>query len=243
MIENKPVTKKHRGYFLAFLSAFLFVTVITLPSCMKNKNDQPAPDYSAVKFVHALTGVSSVDFYVGNQVATYPALGYTESTNYLAVYSGSAPMFVVLGGTYQALARKDVNLEPNKSYSLYATRISATNDSVSTYFTEDVLTPPAAGKAKIRFVNLTRDAANALDLGASGQANAYFSNQAYKSSSSFIEVAPATYTFQIKDTGTSTVRASQEATLAAGKIYTIWSSGLVGETSGNYQVGLEVSQN
>lgn len=237
----KPIlqTKKNQGYFLAFLAfAFMFI----FASCNKSKNeDLVQPDISSINFIHSLPGYTSLDFYIGNQRSTSSALLFAQSTGNISLYSGNAVVSVFIGGSNVGLTSGTIGFAPDKNYSLFVTHKSATNDSITAIVLEDNLASPTTGKAKLRFVNLFRDA-QVLDLGVENGAN-LFTNKAYNTSTDFIEVDPASYVFQIKDTGTTNVRASSAAIpLEAGKIYTVWSKGKVGGTADS-AIGVQITKN
>ena len=237
----KPATKKNQGYFLAFILALLSLSFLS--SCNKNDDEQfPELSLANLKIVHSLPGLSSLDFYLNGRIITAEALLYGDNIGYGSVYSGANQVDVVPGGTFQSVARSIYNFAEDKSYSLFVTRKSAVNDTITTLLTEDNLEAPPAGKAKLRFIHLSQNAP-ALDLAIQG-GTTLFTNQAFNQYTEFIAVDPGTLTFQIKDTGTSTVRASsaEAVNITAGKIYTIWAEGLV-NGSGDANLGVQVIQN
>jgi len=221
-------TKRNRGYFLALIIGLLFITAFS--SCKKDNDEVQQPDVSFITFVQSSPLYSSLDFYIGG-VRTTSALLYTENSGrylngstYLGIYSGPYFVQVGVGGSTQQLLGGTLNFEPNKSYSFFVTTKSAATDSASAIITTDTLTAPSSGKAKIRFVNVGRST-GAFDLAIQNGAT-LFSNKAYNAYTSFTEVNAGTYTYVLKDAGTSTVRAtSQPLIVEGGRIYTIWAGG------------------
>jgi len=241
MISKLPITKKNRGYFLAFMT---LLGALVFSSCNKNDDIQTAqPATGSIKFLNALPKYSSLDFYLGNQRATNPALLLGQSTGYFSVYTGTGEVYAVTGGTFQILGGTTLNIENGKNYSIFSTTKSTADNADTVLVIQDNLTAPAAGKAKVRFANFVSDNSAALDLGTQGGTTNFFTNSAFNASTDFIEVDPGSYVFQIKDTGTSTVKASSTSTtIASGRIYTVWAKGRA-SGSGTTAIGIQVSEN
>ncbi|WP_207422377.1 DUF4397 domain-containing protein [Desertivirga brevis] len=232
-MNNIPLrSRKNQGYFLVTLLALLFVSVLS--SCRKDDDEVVSPDLSFITFVHSSPQypATPLDFYIGG-VKTTQALQFTESstrytgTPYFGLYSGAYYIQVGLGGTTQQVLGGNMEFKANETYSFFITTKSPTVDSAFAIVTTDNLSAPSAGKAKVRFVNLSRSA-TALDLALGGQP--IFTNKAYNTYTDFMEVNPGqSLTFQARDAGTSNVRATSAAlNIEGGKIYTIWASGATG---------------
>lgn len=232
-MNNIPLrSRKNQGYFLVILFALFFVSVLS--SCKKDDEEMVSPDLSFITFVHSSPQypATPLDFYIGG-VRTTQALQFTETsarytgTPYFGIYSGSYYIQVGLGGTTQQVLGGNMDFKANETYTFFMTTKSPTVDSAFAIITTDNLSAPSAGKAKVRFVNLSKSA-TALDLALQG-GQALFTNKAYNSYTDFMEVTPGSLTFQAKDTGTGNVRATSQAlNIEGGKIYTIWASGAMG---------------
>ncbi|WP_207535022.1 DUF4397 domain-containing protein [Desertivirga arenae] len=232
-MNNIPLrSRKNQGYFLVTLLALFFVSVLS--SCKKDDDEMVSPDVSFITFIHSSPQypATPLDFYIGG-VRSTSALMFTETsarytgTPYFGIYSGSYYIQVGLGGTTTQILAGNMDFKANETYSFFVTTKSPTIDSASAIITTDNLSAPSTGKAKVRFVNVSRSA-TALDLALQG-GQALFTNKAYNSYTDFMEVNPGSLTFQAKDTGTSNVRATSSAlNIEAGKIYTIWASGATG---------------
>jgi len=199
----------------------LSLAVFFLASCKKNNVDNtPQPDIAAFNVVNAAPGQTSFNFALDNQIVNGPALVFTDNTGYISAYTGIRKFDATLGGTTLSVLTDTLNLETNKYYSVFITGQST----FSTLITEDDLTAPTTGKAKIRFIQLSPDAGT-LVLGIKGAA-ALFPKQAYKIASDYIPIDPAQYVLEIKDNGGDALT-EVNATITAGKIYTVWSGGLL----------------
>ncbi|MEJ5962592.1 DUF4397 domain-containing protein [Pedobacter immunditicola] len=212
----------------------LSLTVFFLASCKKDDiDDLPEPDIAAFNVVNASPGQTSFNFALDNQIVNGPALTFTDQTGYISAYTGIRKFDVTLGGTTQSILTDTLNLETDKYYSLFITGQSP----LSLLITEDDLTAPATGKAKIRFIQLSPNAGE-LALGVKGEEE-LFPEQEFKAVSAFISIDPAQYILEIKDDDGDALTEST-VTIAAGKIYTVWAGGLL-EGTGNSAMVIQVS--
>jgi len=214
----------------------LSLTVFFLASCKKNNVDNtPQPDIAAFNVVNAAPGQTSFNFALDNQIVNGPALTFTDPTGYISAYTGTRKFDVTLGGTTQSVLTDTLILEKDKYYSVFITGQS----SLSTLITEDDVTTPATGKAKIRFIQLSPDAGS-LSLGIKGE-TPLFPAQAFKTASAFIAIDPAQYIMEIKNDGGNALTESN-ITIAAGRIYTVWAGGLL-QGTGNSAMIIQVNVN
>ncbi|WP_256011360.1 DUF4397 domain-containing protein [Desertivirga xinjiangensis] len=230
MNYSRKTTKKNRGYFLA-LCLGLF-SLVLLSSCNKNDDDDfEQPDVSGIKFIHSLPAQTSLDFYVDGQRATGAALTVNQYTNYIGVYSRKSLIQAAVGGTSTEVFKDTIDLVVDKGYSVFPTyKYLSKNDSTTSVILEDNLNAPASGKAKVRFLNLSRSATG-VDFRIKDQTTNLSGARAYNQASEFMEMDPGSLTFEVLDAGTATVRATSAATtISSGKIYTIWTIGIAGGT-------------
>lgn len=111
-------------------------------------------------------------------------------------------------------------MEASNYYTIYYT----TNDTIKTAFvTHDDITTPAAGKAKIRFVQLSSALNSAVDLGIAASTK-LVTNLASRVASDYYEV-DANTSFSLYLTGSENVLLSIPTSVQSGKIYTIYISG------------------
>lgn len=202
------------------LAVFLSLTPIVLTSCLKDLSNDGPQDAAALNVVNASPGPLVINFFLNNNLVNGPALGYGQESRYVLITSGSKKFDAATGGSFNSLVADTVVLEKDKYYSMFVTGL---NNSLSTFFTEDDLTLPPSGKAKIRFINLSPDGGT-FALTVKGGAN-LFPGQAFKTASTFSVVEPAAYMFELRN---SEGMVEHEASLdvAAGKIYTVWAGGL-----------------
>jgi hypothetical protein len=216
--------------------ALALVAVFPLAGCRKDNPMAPVPK-GRVMAVHASPNAPAVDLLVDGTVAG-TGLTFPNNTGYLAVPAGTRNFKINVAGTSTTVINADLPIADKTSYSVFAC------DSVSkigaVVLTDD-LTPPAAGKAHVRFVHLSPNAP-AVDVAVQG-GGVLFGNYAFKGNSAFTPVAAGTYNLEVRLAGTSTVVLPLPGiTLQAGKIYTVFARGFVGG-AGAQALGAQIIAN
>lgn len=207
----------------------VFVTAVALSVALSacSKRDNPEPIAAAVlSVVNASPNTKELDFIIGNQRLNVDAFKFGTKLDYVPLYPGIVRIGITERGKQIFLLQKD---EIYRSGSYYTTFLVDTGANRSFLTVVDKLDSPATDtKAKIRFLNLSPDAP-ALSLSLTGATTNLFTNKAYKSFTSFIDVEPGeSVSFDLKD------GATVKATLAAGKLekgkfYTIYAKGYKGK--------------
>ena len=200
---------------------------VALLSCSKTP-EYTVVDISGLSLIHASPTTEKLDVYVDNSKATISDFAYGSKIDYLNAYSGNRTLRLSKKNAAVALRTDMVTLVTNKGYSLFV--IDKLED-VKFLLLEDDLTKPATGKARIRFVNLSPDAA-ALNLAIEGKPTDLFTNKAFKEYSTFEDIDPGdNLKFNIKNKTTGNVETSiADVKIEAGKIYTIYAKGLKAAT-------------
>ena len=224
----------------AFFIIVTFVTVISLVACSDDDNTTaPTPTAKAnVMVVHASPDAPGVDLLVDNTVAG-TNLTFPNNTGYLEVNAGTRNVKVNVTGTPTTVIQANLNLVENKSYSVFAVnQVSAIEPLVF----EDNLSNPASGKAHVRFIHLSPNAP-AVNITLT-DGTIVFGNVPFKGSVDFTPLDAATYNLQVRDAATNQtiVLELPNITLQAGKIYTVFAKGLLGET-GNQALGAQIIVN
>lgn len=205
-----------------------------LTSCDKDDDDVVAQ--SSVRVVHASPDAPGVDLYVDNAKVNSSALVYPNNTGYLNVNAGTRNIKVNAAGTQTTVINANVPFVESKAYSVFAYDVVA---SIKPLVVEDNLATPAAGKAHIRFLHLSPNAPGVTVGVLAGQNfTPVFSNRSFETQTTasanqaFTPVDAGTYNFDVRVASNNTsVLTLNGIVLQAGKIYTVFAKGLVGNNT------------
>lgn len=223
---------------LTAAKTFVAVSVLlTLTSCLKNNNDYTPQQVAAVSVFHASPGTQAFNFITDRGTGSGP-FTFSSRTFYNLYAAGQRTISIrKIGGAQDTLRTGTVNLEADKFYSIYIVD-QAPNPNF--LIIRDSLTSPAAGKAKIRFINLSPDA-GALSLTTASD-SLLFNTTAYKVHTAFSDITGnKTYTFKIKNNGTDKAT-RQNVEIKTGRVYTIWAKGIENTTNDTLKTGIQVSE-
>jgi len=168
----------------------------------------------------------------GQQIFTEQFYPRTIDNYVSARANGSVNLKMGLVNTSNYVIDTTVALDANKYYSVFAV---GAYSSISAAIVKDEFPAAATGKAYIRFFHFSTNAP-AVDIaiknGATLYANRTFNDQsAVASRVEFNQIDIGTYTIQVKLAGTNTVILEvPNVSLYAGKYYTLWARGVVGNT-------------
>ncbi|MFN4285762.1 MAG: DUF4397 domain-containing protein [Lacibacter sp.] len=227
--------KKLTNYALVGLVA---LGTLATTACRKENKEE-----ARVLVVHASPDAPGVDLLVDNNRVNASALTFPNNTGYLTVAAGTRNIKVNAAGTSTTVINADVPFEKDRNYSLFAVNQLA---NIGALLVADDLTAPASGKAHIRFFHLS-PGAPAVTVGvlSGGNFTPVFSNRAFESQESaaanqaFTPVDAGTYNFDVRVAGTGTsVLTLNNIRLEAGKIYTVFAHGIVGNTTTPLNAGL-----
>jgi hypothetical protein len=185
-------------------------------------------------FAHTSVDADTLRVQVNSaNVTSISALPFLASTPYVEFDPGSTKIGFVFSASGNLLKDSTVSLTTNNSYSAFATG-SASGRGI--LLTNDNLTAPASGKAKVRFINLSP---SALSTNAQVGDSSGGTNLTYTNVTAFKEVVAGTYTLSMGDVSNlATVKTIANQPLAAGKIYTVIYTGV---PNGGGNTGLKLS--
>jgi hypothetical protein len=215
-------------------STIIAMMAISMFSCNK-KNTQPA-NTGSVLFVNGCAGtLPGIDAQV-NDVNVSGALNmpFTTYSGYRYVSSGTAvKVAYYITNTGTPVVSNNVTIADGQYYTAFAGGL-VTNPAL--VFVQDDQTMPAADKAKVRFVNLCRDA---LSITATVANTTIGTGVTSLGVTPYIEVKADNYELKAGDPGNiNTVVSTGNKTLAAGRSYTIM---LTGSTAGTGESGLKLT--
>ncbi|RZL37562.1 MAG: DUF4397 domain-containing protein [Pedobacter sp.] len=200
------------------------VITLGLSSCMKDDFENTPISISGLSLVQASPTTEKLDVYIDNTRASIDDFVFGNKMDYLRAYSGDRTVTVTKKGLTTRLTSDVVKLVPDSAYTVF---VVDKFEAIDLLTLRDDLATPAAGKAKIRFVNLSPDG-GALNLAINGVATDLVDNKAFKEFSAFLPVdAAEKVTFNLKNKATGIVEATiTDAKIEDGKIYTIYAKGL-----------------
>ncbi|WP_442796101.1 DUF4397 domain-containing protein [Pelobium manganitolerans] len=219
----------------------ILLVVFTMSSCLKNNDDYVAPNYSWLSVTNASPNVEKFDFVIDNELVNNEYFSFGDRLSYQALYSGTRRIGIFKDGTTDSLRTGTLVAQPNKIYSLYVV-----GEAPNTQFlvTTDSIKEPTAGKARVRFMNLSINAP-ALKLNY-GVDSTLFTNVAYKGYTDFVEIPGGKkYNFSVATEAGGGNSASQNAIMIeSNKNYTVWAKGYYnGSTTDSLKLGLKIQEN
>lgn len=171
--------------------------------------------------------------------ANSAALPFGGTTTYYAVATGSNTLKFTSGSSFESLLTKTITVADNSAYSYFLIG----NTALDGLLVNDDLTTSSADKAYVRFINLSQDAA-ALDVAVTGSTTSLIADKSFKAASSFIQIDPKTYSFDIKDKATGVVKATlKDVVISAATHYTIIAKGMNNPTGMELAFGGQVITN
>jgi hypothetical protein len=200
------LTNKHK--FL--LGVFGIVAFSLFSSCKKDDIDEggSVKGEAKVKFINASSGSSSVDFYLDDAKINDSTLAYGESSEYVKIASGTKTTKVEVGaGAF--------------SYTSFFVEDRTGKGEVLTF--EDNLGAVEIDKARVRFINLTPNLTNALNINLPG-GELVVNALAFKESSGYFLIDAGT-NVGVSIVGTGVLKIAPGTAFEGGKNYTIWLSG------------------
>ena len=223
------------------ISVVCFASIVLLmASCLDDDDasSEPVP-VAFVSIYHASPNAPELDVFVDDRQVN--RLEFTDYTGYLNFYTGDRHFEVNPFNASNALIDTTITFTDGAYYSMFI--VNNLSD-VEALTVVDSASAPAAGKAKIRFINLSPDA-GAFDLTANEDTAAMFTGQGFKQASGFIEVDAAESSFVLKLAGGSDELVSvSDVELQDGKFYTIIARGFAAPPAGNNnELSLEVIRN
>lgn len=208
-------SKNLRSLSLSLFALILLTLAFT--SCKKDKKDVNVDLSAFVRVTNASAASTPQDFFLDTTKLTASAVAYGSSTDYLKTTTGDHQGSFKNSGSATVNVSFNLSLAAGKYYSAFYS-----DSSKYATFIDD-RTTPQAGKARIRFINLSSALASSVDFGATGAAK-LVSSLAYKSASAYYDVDPTT-AFSLYASGSTTAIISLPTTIEAGHIYTIYVSG------------------
>lgn len=206
---------------------FGIASLFALSSC--NVDDGDYYFYDTV--AHGTIGNASPSsgdlfFFADNNQVNTNGLSFGNAVGYYNFYEGNR-VISVQDNTGNTLASAQLSLSIGDFFTVFAVN-DPENMELAVY--EDVLEEPFRGHAGVRFINLSPDSGS-IDVEDAG--SDAVSALAYRDASQFINIPEGSHTFRFRSSSDDTVLYTKQINLAAGRIYTIYTKGLVYPSAGD----------
>ncbi|MEO5683742.1 MAG: DUF4397 domain-containing protein [Chitinophagaceae bacterium] len=230
---------------LVAIAGFVVASVF-LVACKKNDDNSPQQDGS-ILMINASPGDSvGYDYYFNDVKLNAQSLKYPSNSGYVSLAPKNYTIKIAATNTINPLSSSgNYGIGAGKNYSVFAYDTLLAGK-IKLFATEDDLTAPATGKAKVRFFHLS-PANVSVDILAND--SLVFANRSYadnvtdNAKGNFISVNAGTYTVKVKLAGTPSIipplLTLSNITFSEGKQYTIFAKGKVNGTGVN-ALGAEV---
>lgn len=211
----------------ALLVCCLGLTVL-LSACLKEPKPEPTGEVN-FRFVNAVSGSSSQDYYVNGSKKTAIPLAYGDYSAYTPLVSGNNQFAFADQGATTANAVSSVyyNKIGIKGTVFYYKALNSTGADVlaAGVIFPDETEEPVSGKAKVRFIHLNRLVNKNVALTVSVQGAGQLTPAEGVSFGSVTPYYSVDAGAQLVITGTGLTIPVMNPNFVAGKIYTIWFDG------------------
>lgn len=221
-----------------YTSVFAIVALASsslLSSCMKKDDFVEVLGDASVKVVNTIPGSDAQNLFQNDKKITTAPIAYGEVSDYLTVVAGTATTVTFKNnGNSTATATGIIAPQVGSKYTLFY-YASTTGDGLVTGIQNDPVAP-AAGKVKVRFLNLGSTFQSSLSI-ATSAATALVTGLAYNYGSPY-HIFDHNLGLTVKVDGTADAVTIPNTTFQTGKNYTIWFDA-TNPTTPNYHVVLE----
>lgn len=219
---------------LAVLGTVLFGT-LGLTSCLDNDDELPVvEDAGFVAFFNASPDSNGLRFYSNDGLINQNTVGYTQFLNYIPFEVGNHE--ITVNGGNGNLDTINLNITKDKTFSVFAVNKFETLELVAY---DDAITAPAAGKASMRFIQLSPDAP-AVTVRIEG-VEAPVGQFNFKQGTAFVQMDPVNKKdLYLIDSETQDTLLTKEISLSNGRIYSVFSRGFVETTNSNQRLDVQI---
>ncbi len=184
-----------------------------------------APQFSYVRLLHAVPNAPAVDIYL-NERLTASNISYRGFTQYLPYLPGNYNIKIFpTGQRINPVINTNVNFPAG---SIITTAATGLLQNPSIQLIPDNPIPALPARVYLRLVHLSPNAP-AVDM-TTPDGVRLFENVSFRGVTSYTAIAPGTYTLQLRLPGTEQIVLNvPNAVFGAGRFYTVYVVGLVGE--------------
>lgn len=231
------ITSKFKTIFKSTVAVVALSVMVA--ACSKDRTEPQ--QVAGLSIIMAFPDTMSLDFIIDQtRVNNNTALKYNRKIDYLNLFPGTRRLGVAKRNVNKLLMSENFNLQSGVGYSVFVLDTLSTNTK-KFLLTEDDLSAPEADKAKVRFINLSKDGGS-LSLGIQGKDANLFTGKAFYEYTTFASVDPGeSVTFNIKEGTTANVKATvPNVKIEKGKIYTVYAKGIQTATIDSLKLGAAI---
>jgi hypothetical protein len=215
-----------------FLSIVGGTFLMLATGCKLDQDTEPLPPAAYVSVYNASPNSPGLNIILDSKVINNTSLDYSDQTGYLRFFAGNRKLEFGPFGATNVVADTTMKFEDSKAYSVF---VVDNYQDVDLLVLNDNTDAPAAGKAKVRFLNLSPDAPE-VDLADADNATPLFTGLTFKEPSEFIEVDAKKYTFQVKSSSGDVLLSMPNSVLLEGWSYTVLVRGYKTPPNGSQSV-------
>ncbi|TSD66053.1 DUF4397 domain-containing protein [Inquilinus sp. KBS0705] len=225
------MTNKSKSSVLLYLCLFI-IGVMVIPmasSCGKSDITTSTNSNAQLQILNLSPDLQAFNLYALYSKFNTNQYTYPVPSGYFSVPVIDTPFQIRPVPTSTTISLTNIQtlsqqLQPHVRYSWFITGLKA-DSSITTILTVDTGSIPAVGRGKIRFVNASP---NSTGLNLTANDTLAFSKVTYKKVTDYREVTAGDYTLKFsKSSAPTTVLKSLDVTILDGKLYTVFSYGLV----------------
>ncbi|MEI9921026.1 MAG: DUF4397 domain-containing protein [Bacteroidota bacterium] len=203
---------------MKFLSIVGGTFLLVATGCkLDSDSDASVVPAAYVNLYQASPDAPGLSIVLDQKVINSTKFDYTDNTGYLKFFAGTRRLQFGPFGASNVVADTTMKFEDAKAYSVYVVN---TFNKIDLLVLNDDTNAPTAGKAKVRFLNLSPDAPE-VDLQINDTSVPVATGVSFKEPSSFTEIDANKYTFVVKTTTGDVLLTLPNALLLDGWSYTI----------------------
>lgn len=225
-----------RNIFRTGVVALIAGTALLMTGCLNDDDNNVTPidvPVSYVSLYNASPDAPALNILVDNRPLTSSPFGYADNTGYLRFYTGERNLKFGPYGADNVTVDTVVTLVDNKAYSIFV--VDNFQHAEVLVLTDTSASAPAAGKAMIRFVNLSPDA-QPLSLKVKDASGTLTGETSFKEATDFMPVdANSSYNLDVVSAAGTELNLPN-VSLREGVYYTLLVRGYKTPPSGNTNV-------
>ena len=207
-----------------------FLLVAT--GCKLDDAQDTLPPAAYVSLYQASPDSPGLNIILDQKVINDGKFDYTDHTGYLRFFAGNRTLQIGPAGANNVVADTTMKFEDGKAYSVF---VVDTFNKVDLLVLDDNTDSPAAGKAKVRFLNLSPDAPD-VDLQVADTGAPLATGVSFKEPTGFTEIDANKYAFQVKASSGDVLLSLPNTVLLDGWSYTVIVRGFKNPPNGSENV-------